>query len=820
MIKNYLILAWRNLWKNKISSSVNLICLALGMACCMLILVYLQDELSFNRFNANYENIYRIDWTSNSSGERVRNAVTPVPLGPAAISEIPALKSLARLYQRSGAMELKNEAAKGPEKKKFQEQNVFFADNALFSIFSIPFIKGTPSNALSSLHGIVLTDEMAKKYFGDSDPMGKSLLYDTKTSLQVTAVVKKMPANSDLQFDFLISFETLFDVEVPDMAEFIRTDWTFNPVTTYCLMRSPSNAGQIESELNSVLYRHGNDRNKKLNTILLQPLSKIHLYASDVYGNPGTGSIKYVYIFGGIALLILVIAVFNFVNLATAQAGARSREVGMRKVLGANKKQLVFQFLSEAMLLSFCALLASLFIVQCALPLLNVLTAKQLCWNSWFNLPNLLLFSVIFILVAFAAGSYPAFFISRFNTILSLKGKSGESTRKNYLRKTLLVTQFSISIVLIVSAVIIYQQLSFLRNKPLGFQKEYMLSVPIFGSGSSSVGYGVDGPMRQRMNTFYTEVSKSNRVKSVTAASALPGQFYIPGLVIPEGFSEKDNIFVPWLCVDYNFIPTFSMSLVAGRGFSKETGTDHLSAFIINESAVKAFGWKSPQDALNKKIIRGDETNGKRGTIIGVIKDHHFNSLDQPIQSLIMDVNVPRFSFFAVNIQPDHIPETIAWIEQQWNTLFPERVFEYSFLDSDIDALYRDNENLSKVIGCFALIAVILSCLGLFSLSSFLTSRRVKEIGIRKVLGASLARILALLSVDFLKLVLIAAAIATPLAFYMNHSWLRNYAYRIDIQWWVFLLAGGLVLVLTALTVIFQSSKVALTNPAKSLKTE
>jgi len=820
MLKNYLIIASRNLWKNKVSTFVNLICLAVGMTCCMLIVVYLKDELSFNRFNSHYENIYRIDWTSKSSGQVESAAVTPVPLAKVVLAEVPQIKDIARLYQRSGGMELQSNNSENSNGKKFQEQGVYFSDNNLFSIFTIPFLKGDRTRALMAPNSIVITDEMAKKYYGDKDPIGNLLLYDTKTILRITGVVQKMPSNSDLQFDFLISFETLFSVEPKATADFIRTDWTYNPVYTYCLLNASNKIKEVEAALNQALYKHGNERNKQLNTVFLQPLKKIHLHASNIGGNPSTGNITYIYIFGGIALLILFIATVNFINLATAQASARSKEVGMRKVLGATRKQLVFQFLSEALMISFAALVVAFFLTQLMLPVLNELTGKQLNIESWLNLRTLTLFVFVFFITGITAGAYPAFFISRFNPISSLKGKSGETSKKNILRKTLLVTQFSISILLIVTAIFVYQQLHYMRNQPLGFQKEQIISIPIFGSGATGLGNGVDKTMRQRMNSFSNELTKLSRIKSVTAASALPGQWYIPGLIIPEGFTEKDNIFIPWLCVDYNFISTLKIPLIEGREFSKKTGTDHLSAFIINESAVKAFGWKNAKDAVGKNLIRGDAVNGKKGQVIGVVKDHHFNTLDQPMQPLVMDVSVDRFSFFAVNVQPDHLPETINHIKQQWDLIFPERVFEYSFLDSDINALYQDNENLSKVIGYFALIAILLSCLGLFSLSSFLTIQRTKEIGIRKILGAGINRILILLSMEFLKLVCIAFLIATPLAFYMVDRWLQNYAYKIEIRWWVFLIAGMFVLLVTALTVILQSSKAALANPVKSLRTE
>jgi putative ABC transport system permease protein len=817
MIKNYFKIAWRNLWKDKISSSINLTGLSVGMACCMLILVYVKDEFSFNKFNSNLDDIYRVNWTSDINGDITPMASTPVPLAPAMISDMPQVKSVARLYQRSGGMKVTGQTKISG--KLFQEQNVHFADQQLFNIFSIPFISGNSYNALLPPNSIVITDEMAKKYFDDQDPIGKTLLYDTKTLLNVTGVVKKMPGNSDLNFDFLISFETLFAVEEPLNSNFIKNDWTFNTATTYCLFKPGQNIKSAEVQLNKLLQKYGDER-KNIHSISLQPLKDIHLYAANIQGNPSTSSISYIYIFSAIAFLILLIANVNFINLATARAGTRAREVGMRKILGAGKRQLIFQFLGETVLLSTAALVFAFTLTELALPILNSLTNKQLTLSSWFNFQNIFLFSLIFLFTGMLSGLYPAFFITHFNLILAIKGKTGETSKRNITGKILLVTQFSVSIILIIGAIVIYRQLEYIRNKPLGFKKEQVLVVPIFGSGASSLGYGVDGPMRKRMNTFAGELTKFSKIKAVTAASSLPGQGSVLGLVIPENKKETDNIFVPWISVDYNFLDALEIPLIAGRTFSKSTGTDHLKAFILNESAVRSFGWKSPADAIGKNIVRGKESDGKHGQVIGVIKDYNFSTLDQPMQPQIIDVSAPRFTQFAISVQDDHTNETIAFIKQKWDELFPERVFEYSFLDSDINALYKDKENLSKIIEYFALIAILLSCSGLFSLASFLSMQRTKEIGIRKVLGASVAVILVMLSKDFIKLVFISLAISAPIGWYVMTKWLENYAYKIDISWWIFILAGAIVLLLTSFIIGFQSIKAAIINPVKSLRTE
>ncbi len=821
MLRNYFKTAYRDLLKNKMSSFISISGLAIGMTCCMLILIHIKDELSFNRFNANRSDIYRINWISKDNRGESTGASTPIPFSKSLTQKIPGIQKVVKLLQRSGEMEAgKKGGNTGARDKRFQEQGVYFADEDMFSIFSVPFIGGDKNTALSMPNTIVITDEMAKKYFGDTNAVGKSLFYDNKVLLQITGVVKKMPANSDVKFDFLISFETLYEAEAPAFADFIKNDWTFTPCDTWILLKPGTQPAAIQQALNQHLTLDGTDRNRQMNAVALQPLSNVHLYAANIEGNASHNDITYIYVFGGIAFLILLIANVNFINLAIAQSINRVKEIGVRKVLGADKKQLVVQFLSATLITSFVAFIVALVLTQTALPVLNSLTGKQLNWASWLTISNLLLFSFTFFITGILAGLYPAIFITRFKMTLALKGKSGDQNKRNTIQKILLVTQFSVSIILIIGTMIIFRQMQYLRNKPLGFQKQQMLVVPIFGSGAFSFGTQIDSAVRHRMNTFAQDLTAYSKIKSVTASSEMPGQGFVRGLVIPQGYYEKDNTFTPWISVDYNFIATLGMHLVAGRDFSKAMGTDFLNAFIINESAVRAYGWKTPENAIGKTFIRGKLADGKKGQIIGVVKDFDFNSLNNPMEPLVMDVNVPRFTEFAISIQPDHINETIQLVKQEWDKIFPERVFEYSFLDKDIDGQYKDKENFSRMIGYFALAAILLSCSGLFSLAFFLAVKRTREIGIRKVLGANVSTIMLLLSADFIKMVLLSAIIASPIAWWLTHSWLQGFAYRVSIDWWIFVLAAFLAVLIAFVTISFQSVKAALVNPVKSLRSE
>jgi putative ABC transport system permease protein len=807
--------AIRNLRKDKLTAFVNLFGLSVGMACCILILVYIRYEFSYNTFNRQLKDIYRVNFITKVGGQITPESTTPIILGQVIKQNLSTVRQMARMYQRGGEVEVTD--ATGT--KRVHEGDVYFSDNSLFSIFSISFVEGDPNTALNTPGKVVLTERMAKKYFGTKDPLGKTILYDHAIPLVVTGLVKDIPENSDCQFDFLISFESLYAVETPSMGDFLKKDWIFNPVTTFVLVNHGTKRQALNKQLNDLLKTNADQRSVLLHTVEAQPLADIHLKASEVLNNPSTNSMTYIYIFMGIALLILFIANVNFINLSIARASTRAKEIGMRKVLGASRTRLIRQIMREQLVISLLAFLLALGIASLGMPILNQLTDKHLPRFTWLNVHDLTIFIGVFLAMGVLAGVYPAVFLTRFEPA-AIKSKGGVVKQRNLLRKTLLVAQFAISIVLAIGAVVVYRQLQYLRNKPLGFQKEQILTVPIFGSGASSIDYSVDPNLRQRMNSFTEELLKYSRVEAATATSDLPGQGFVKGLVIPEGFTSQDNIFVPWVSVDYTFLSTFHIPLVAGRDFSKAQGTDHLNAFILSESAVKSFGWNSPADAIGKHIIRGEQGTGKKGYVIGVIRDFNFNTLDQPMQPLIMDVNAPRFTQFAVRIQADHVPETVAYVHQVWDRWFPERVFESSFLDRDINALYNDKERLSRMMEYFSSIAILLSAIGLFSLATFLSVQRTKEIGIRKVLGATEFQIIGLLSGDFLALCGIAFAIAAPIAWLIMNQWLSNYANRVGIPWWIFGLAGFLGLFITSMSVGLQALKAARTNPVKSLRME
>jgi putative ABC transport system permease protein len=818
MFQNYLKSAYRNLLRHKGASLIKLAGLSIGMCCCLLILVYLTDELSYNKFNTHYSDIYRVDFVKTGDGAG-RSATVTCAAGPAIAKDIP-VEAVARLYGRTGILEAR-EGARGGTMKRFEEQNVFFADDALSKIFTMHWREGRAAGALTQVNSIVLTSAMAKKYFGDGTALGKSLLYDNSNLLQVTGVVDSMPANSDIRFDGLISFETLYTVESKPVGDFIRTNWLYNPAETFILLRPGQPVAPVEAAMEQLTKKYGDERVRKAYYFSLQPWSENHLYASDVSGSESTNSITYIYIFAGIALLILLIANINFINLSNAQSLTRIAEIGVRKVSGAGSRQLLLQFLGEGLLLSVLAGILALGLAIPGLSLLNAVTGKELhaavLWTGMM-VPALI---GLLVCTGLLAGLYPALYITRWRLVALLKGNTGRAASSGRLiRQSLIVTQFAVAAALIIGALVIQRQLVFLRNKPLGFDKDQVLVLPLFGRNPSPFGGKIDSAQRAEMNAFEADLRAYPAVQAVTLASGMPGESPVRGLVIPEGHVDQDNIFMAWVSVDYNYIAAMKMDLVAGRDFSKATGTDHLQAFIINESAVRSLGWNSPEEAIGKTFVRGDSKTGKKGHVIGVLRDFNFDKLDKALAPMVMDVNVPRFNLFAIRVNPERVPATITAIQRVWSTYFPRRIFEYNFLDENINTLYKAQEDLSRLVGWFALIAIFISCIGLFGLASFIAVQRTKEMSIRKVLGATVPGLILLLFRDFLRLVIVALLIASPVAAWLMNKWLHDFAYRIPIGGWVFALTGALAITITFITVGWQGLRAAKVNPASALRSE
>ncbi|QHT65557.1 FtsX-like permease family protein [Rhodocytophaga rosea] len=818
MISHYLKIALRNTSRQKAFSFINISGLALGLACSLLIGLYVQDEYSYDRHWTNSGRIFRLNQTSRFEQEQKASTVA-LPAGPAIARSVTGVEAVTRLFIRSGSIQIL--ANQGQKARLFQEREVAMVDSSFFKVFSLPLLYGNPATALNTPASVVISREMAQKYFGDSNPMGKVLRYENIADLTITGVFADLPRNTDFTFDFLVNFDILFAVEQPSIAEFMQKDWLYNPAEIFLKLSPASSTAQVEAQFPKLLEQSGDDRVKAHIQYYLQALPEVHLYSGELIGVPSRGSIQFVVLLSAIAGLTLLVACFNYINLNTAQALRRAKEVGLRKTLGAARSQLVGQFMGEAFLQSILAFCLAILLAYILLPFLNELGDKQYVFPDFLH-PQLLLFATaLLVLTALLSGAYPALFTSGFLPVVALRGKISQAvSNKQRLRQVLVIVQFSVTLVLITATIVIYQQVSYLRNKPLGFQKEQVVVIPLFGSGNSvNISQGVDGPFRMRMNTFEQALSQNIRIQGSTALSAMPGSGYLRSLVVPEGYTEQSNIFVSWVSVDYDFLPTLHIPFLAGRNFSKETGTDHLQAFVINESAARTFGYASAEEAVGRPIQRGGE-GGKKGIIIGVVNDFNFNSLDQPMEPLIIDIEVPRFGVFAVTIASDHIPETLAQLKEQWEAFFPERVFEYTFLDENLDAQYNRQEKLSRLLSVFSGLSILISCLGLFGLAAYITYQRSHEIGIRKVLGASTGSLVALLSRDFIRLVLLANLIAIPLGWYLLHQWLETFANRISLQPWVFIGVGVCTLLIAFLTVSSQTFKASAMNPVKTIRRE
>ncbi len=809
MIRNYLKIAIRNLVKHKFISFINLFGLTVGLTCCFLILVYILHELSYDKYNKNAENIYRVERTflnpetGNKSLEL--GSIAP-PFAPLLVNDFKEIKTLTRLLS-SGNTSFKY------EEKIFNEQNVFFADENLFHVFNVNVVKGNPSKALNDPYSVMLTVEMAKKYFGNDDPLNKMIMLDNQLTCKVTGVYKAFPANAHLHPAVMISFNTLKDSAVYG-EEGLRTNWGNNSFLTYIELPDNYDPKKLETQLPAFQNRHikeGNDNKFKpsdWSKLTLKKLTDIHLYSHTDYEAEENGDIKRVYIFSAIALFILLIACINYMNLSTARSVLRAKEIGVRKVVGARRRELIAQFLSESVLLSCVAALLAFGLLWLVLPWLNKLSGQTLTIHTLLKWKIILSVLMVPFLVGILSGIYPAMFLSSFQPIKVLKGFMKVGGVNISFRKVLVVAQFSISIILIIATAIAFQQLRYIQNKSLGFDKNHVIN------------FSYASALNNSFESFKNELLSNTSVQSVSRSSRIPGGRLLDamGSQINNGDSlAPTKADIKFVVVDEGFVPTFGLKPVAGRNFSKQFGMD-TAAFLINEAATRALGLKSINEAIGKQFQYG----GRKGQLAGVINDFHFESLHQRILPMVffMPTGTGGFGNLSIKIAGNNIPGALAHIESIWKKYLPDIPYDYSFLDNRFERLYESEQRQKTIFTTFACIAIFIACLGLFGLSAFAISQRIKEIGIRKVLGANAGNIVGLLSKDFLKLVAMAAVIAFPIAWYAMHKWLEDFAYRISIPWWVFVLAGVLAAIIAFITISFQAIKAGMTNPVENLRTE
>jgi putative ABC transport system permease protein len=816
MVKNYWLVAIRNMNRSKFFSLINILGLAIGMTCCFLILLYVRDEISYDRFHQKADRIYRVTYLPRFAGLTKPLPVLSPAASPLLKNYFPEVEASARLFQRTATIQ--------QGISKFDEPRFFFADPAILNIFTFNFLQGDPSTALTNTFSVVLSAKTAKKYFGNGSALGKTLLLDGQYPLVVSGVVADFPDNSHLHLDLIANYETMFATINEAGRKNLPYNWIISHSLTYVLLRSGQQPASVNSRFPSFLQKYAPPAFSGGIEYRLQPLTSIHLHSDLALEIEPVSNILYVYIFLGIAFITLLIAGINFVNLSTARSLRRAKEVGMRKVLGAEKKQLIAQFLSESLLLSFAAFLLSVVLVIVLLPLFNDLTQKQFTLTRiFFDGPLLFSFVLIFLLVGLLAGLYPAFFLSGFNAATTLKRDfTGGNNRGGILRRVLMVFQFAASVALMIATLVVFRQLQFIRSADLGFQKDDILVVSVKSTNLNTIFDSPDDTLYQRLQSFRQTILLNPKVQAVTLSNVQPGQGGVSQEVIPEGFSAKDNLFAMDMKVDEHFIPTYGMQLDAGRNFSDAFGADQQQAMIINETAVKSYHFKSPEAAIGKTIILPGPHNkiNKQAKVIGVVKDFHTESLFQPIDVLLLDMDPSQFTTFSIRISPANSIATIAFLQKKWNTFFPDKNFTYDFLDRQLDGQYAKEQQLGKIIGDFSALAVFISCLGLFGLIALVAQQRTREIGIRKVLGASVSGIIVLLSKDFLKLILLSIAIAIPVAWLIMLRWLNSFYYRTVISWWIFLIAGMAAIGIALITVSIQAIKAALADPIRNLRSE
>ncbi|HEU5051702.1 MAG TPA: ABC transporter permease [Hanamia sp.] len=810
MIKNYFKIAWRNLTRHKIISFINLFGLTVGLTCCLLILTYILNELSYDRYNKDADQVYRITRTfyNGNGDETLKLSTIAPPFGYYMPSEFPEIQEMTRLLN-GGNVPMRY------EDKLLNQKDVYFADQNLFDIFSVKVLEGNPKEALKEPFSVMMTESTAKKYFGNEDPMNKVLRANNQFDVKVTGVYKDFPANSHLHPDILVSFSTLNDSAVYG-ANNMRTNWGNNSFFTYIRLPKNYDFKKMEARFPAFLDEHMADQYKgskpsKFTSLGLQKLTDIHLYSHTDYEAEPNGDITRVYIFSAIALFILLIACINYMNLSTARSTLRAREIGIRKVIGAKRKELIFQFLSESMIITWIATLIALLLLYFAIPWLNKLSGQQLSFSILMKWQILLPLFLAPFVVGFISGIYPSMFMSSFKPITTLRGLVKIGNKSINFRKVLVVTQFAISIILIITTIVVFQQMNYLQNASLGYNKDHIVTLPYYAG------------LNDQYESFRNTLLRNSNIKDVGLSSRIP-----TGRLLDDmgASAPGQDSMVPvkaeirYVATDYDFIPTYGIKMVAGRNFSRDYGTD-TSNFVINQSAVKAIGWKSPEDAVGKNFKYGFLS----GHIIGVMKDFNFESLHQEIKPMIfiMPPSAAKQGFYnaiSVKLAGKNISSGLAALKDTWQKYLPDLPYQYNFLDDQFAKLYQAEQRQQTIFTIFACIAIFIACLGLFGLSAFAIAQRVKEIGVRKVLGANVSSIVALLSKDFLKLVLISAIIAFPVAWYAMSRWLQDFAYRINIHWWVFLLATLLTMLIALATVSFQAIKAAVANPVNSLRSE
>ncbi|MCP4728429.1 MAG: FtsX-like permease family protein [bacterium] len=785
MIKNYIKIAFRNIRRHKAFSVINISGLAIGIACCILIMMYVSFELSFDKFHEKSDRTYRIGVHGQIIDVEINQVHTPAQLKETLLSEYPEVEQAIRIHNLNGRMINVGE-------QSFQDNRIIASDPEFFQIFSFPFITGDPKTALSQTNTAVITQSAAYRYFGTEDPVNK-ILNITDIDFRVTGIIEDVPENSHLQFNVLLSGDSFPDDSRP---------WNNNMYATYLILPIDYDHDLVDQKLIETVNRYVLPVNRHFKSweYYLEPLEDIHLRSKLRWGNNPGGDIVYVYVFSSIAFFILLIACVNFMILSTAKSTIRAKEIGVRKVIGSSRVMLIRQFMSESFLLSFIAMLIAVILVECSLPAFRALIGRNIelhYFNNYYVIPGLI---IIALFVSFFSGSYPAFYLSSLKAVNVLKGGFYRRNKKDLFRNGLVIFQFSVTVILIASSLILFSQLKYFQNKKLGFSKEQVIII----DNSKRLG--------GNFNSFKEAIKQNSNVLSISGSSSIPGRGIANIQITPE---NSNRIHFDFLWCDYDYLKTMEIELVEGRFFSPEYGSDE-NAIVINEEVADQLGWSDP---VGKELTFGR----RKIQVIGVIKNFHYMSLHRRIDKLgilLTGSNIRRERYISIRLRTDELNETLQSLKDTWDSFSPPIPLDYSFLDEDFDSLYRSEQQTGQIALIFTLLAVFISCIGLFGLAAYLSERRTKEIGIRKVLGSTIGELLTLLLKDIFILVVISSIIAWPVSYYIMNKWLQDFAYKISMGIDKFLIPAIITLAIALITVGYQSIKAAIANPVDSLRYE
>ena len=809
MLRNYLKIALRNLAKYKFISFVNLFGLTIGLTCCLLILTYILHEISYDKHQPEADRVYRVTRSFNNpeTGAQSLNLGTVAPpFGPLLQNDFKEIDQMTRLLP-NGTTSARF------EEKMLNQEGVYWADNKFSDFFRIEMVKGNPKTSLNDPYSVMMTEKVAEKFFGEEDPMNKVIRLNLGNyfDFKVTGIYREFPVNTHFHPEMMLSFNTLKDTLIYGERN-LQTNWGNNSFFTYIRLPKDYDPAKLEAQFPAFLDRHmhegGPYKASQWTKLQLQKLTDIHLRSHTDFEAEENGDIKRVYIFSAIALFILLIGCINYMNLSTARSTLRAREIGIRKAVGAERREIMMQFLSESVLVSWIALLIAFVLTWALMPWLSKMSEQQYDFSillRWQVIVPLLLVPFV---VGGLSGIYPALFMSSFQPVKVLKGLLKVGGGNISFRKVLVTLQFAISIILIICTGIVMWQMRYMQNKSLGFDREHIVTLPYASLLNDSY------------EAFRTELLANSNIKNAGRSSRIPTGRLLDamGAQIKKGDTlAPANADIKYVAADHDFISTYGVKIVAGRNFSREFSTD-TSSFLINQAAARVLGFNDPADAIGKDFGYG----GVRGKLIGVFNDFHFESMHENIVPLvlIMPRNANNYGAISIKVSGSNMTGTLAQIENTWKKFLPETPYQYTFLDENFNRLYRAELRQKRIFSTFSILAIVIACLGLFGLSAFTISQRVKEIGIRKVLGANINTIVSLLSKDFLKLVVISAVIAFPVAWWFMEKWLQDFAYRITMPWWIFLCAGIAAAMIALITISFQAVKAATANPVKSLRTE